>query len=472
MIRSLRAVAVLTLLACWLAAPVPARAESVDLGVITVKDKPLAESIRQRLVKGESFEALARSHSVGATAQRGGRLGIVPEERLRSEYRQALKGLKPGQPSAVVPTEEGYNLLVRFDQAPVAAASSAPPAAGATGRAPAPSLVAPAPAQAPASSQARPGQAPDSPQLAARMAVMAGLEEMTAGQMKASEAHLSKALGLNPREDSATFLLDVARGVQAGRVKPEAAKAFGEGFLRLFNGEDQESLANFRKAKQLDPKLWQATLFEANLLAGGGKVAEATGLLQQLLKENPNLARPHVTLGMIYQDQRQVDQAIEEYRKALAVDPELAEAHYLLGNLALALGKLEEAERELKAAVAADPYKEEAINGLGLVFGATGRSQDAEKAYKRALELNPDYAPAHVNLGNLYGSGGRLNQAVDEFTKALVLVPNLAAAHNGLATVFAMKEEWPAAIRHADMAVKLGLPVADVLMQKLAPHRK
>ncbi|CAO0820968.1 Tetratricopeptide repeat protein [Desulfarculales bacterium] len=451
MYRSLRVLALLLLAICWLAAPLPARAESVDLGVITVKDKTLAESIRQKLLKGESFEALARANSVGPTAQRGGRLGIVSEERLRNEYRQAAKKLKPGQPSAVIPTEDGYNLLMRFDQAPEAAAPKAS-AAGAP--------------------MARPGPAADSPQLAARLEVMAGLEKMTAGTMKASEAHFSKALGFNPCEDSATFLLEVARGALAGQVRPEAAKAFGEGFLRMFNGQNQEAVANFRKAKQLDPKLWQATLFEANLIAGGGKTAAATALLQQLLKENPNLARPHLTLGLIYQDQQQLDQAADEFKKALAVAPELAEAHYSLGNLALGRGQMEEAERELKAAVAADPYKEEAINGLGLVFGFTGRSQDAEKAYKKALELNPDYAAAHVNLGNLYGSGGRLNQAIDEFVKALNLTPNLAAAHNGLATAYAMKEEWPTAIRHADMAVKLGLPVADVLMQKLAPYRK
>ncbi|MBI5522532.1 MAG: tetratricopeptide repeat protein [Desulfarculus sp.] len=470
MTLSLRILGLALTLACWLAAPAPAWADNVDLGVITVKDKALAESIRQRLTKGEGFEGLAKAHSVGATAQRGGRLGLVPEERLRSEYRQALKGLKPGQPSAVVATEEGYNVLVRFDQAPPAAPApatakapaTAPPATGATARPSAPAPPAPA----------RAGQALDSPQLAARLEVMAGLEQMTAGRIKVGEGHLSKALGLNPREDSAAFLLEVARAALAGKVKPEAASAFAEGFIRMFNNQGAEALSLFGQAKKLDPRLWQAALFEANLLAGSGRVAEATALLQQILKENPGLARPHLTLGMIYQDQRQLDQAAEEFKKALAVDPELAEAHYRLGNLALAQGRWDEAEAALKATLAADPFKEEAYNDLGLVFGASGRPQEAEKAYKKALELNPEFPTAHINLGILYASGGRVNQGIDEFNKALALDPNLGFAHNNLATAFAMKEEWGKAIQHADLAVKLGVPVADVLMQKLAPHRK
>lgn len=470
MTLSLRILGLVLALACWLGAPPPARADNVDLGVITVKDKALAESIRQRLVKGEAFEGLAKAHSVGATAQRGGRLGLVPEERIRSEYRQALKGLKPGQPSAVVPTEEGYNVLVRFDQAPVAAPLpakapvAAPPAAGATARPAAPAPAAPAPA--------RGGQALDSPQLAARQEVMAGLEQMTAGKIKAAEAHLSKALGLNPREDSAAFLLDVARAALAGKVKPEAASAFAEGFVRMFNSQGAEALSLFRQAKQTDPKLWQAALFEANLLAGSGKTAEAKAILQQLLKESPGLARAHLTLGLIHQDERQLDQAAEEYKKALTADPELAEAHYRLGNLALGLGRWEEAEIALKATLAADPYKEEAVNDLGLVFAGTGRTQEAESAYKKALALNPEYPAAHINLGILYASGGRVNQGIDEFNKALALDPNLGFAHNNLATAYAMKEEWAKAIQHADLAVKLGVPVADVLLQKLAPHRK
>ncbi|MBI4800351.1 MAG: tetratricopeptide repeat protein [Desulfarculus sp.] len=472
MTLSMRIPGLVLAMACWLATTVPAWADNVDLGVITVKDKALAESIRQRLTKGEGFEGLAKAHSVGATAQRGGRLGMVPEERLRSEYRQALKGLKPGQPSAVVATEEGYNVLVRFDQAPPAAPATAkapataPPATGATARPSAPVPAAPAPASA------RGGQALDSPQLAARLEVMAGLEQMTAGRIKVAEGHLSKALGLNPREDSAAFLLEVARAALAGKIKPEAASAFAEGFVRMFNNQGSEALALFGQAKKLDPRLWQAALFEANLLAGSGRAAEATALLQQMLKENPGLARPHLTLGLIYQDQRQLDQAADQYKKALAVDPELAEAHYRLGNLALGLGRWEEAEAALKSTLAADPFKEEAYNDLGLVFAASGRPQEAEKAYKKALELNPEFPTAHINLGILYASGGRVNQGIDEFNKALALDPNLGFAHNNLATAYAMKEEWGKAIQHADLAVKLGVPVADVLIQKLAPHRK
>lgn len=474
-----RAWLIFMLLFCWLAVPLAAQAETVDLGVITVKDRNLAESLRQRLLRGEAFETLARGNSLGPTASRGGRLGLLPEERLRSEYRQAIRGLRPGQPSVVVATEDGYNILMRFDQAPlpaVAAAPAARPAPSAPARMPeaatqyrvsqtpaAPQAASPAPVR---------GALPDTPQMAARLEVMAGLEQLAAKQAKVAEAHFSRALGLNPHEDIATFLQDVAREAATGKSRPEAAAALAEGFMKMFDGEDESALAGFRRARQLDPNMWQAALFEANVVATKGQVGEATAILRGILKENPKLARPHLSLGMIAQDQRQLDQAAGEYRAAVAADPSLAEAHYRLGSLALSEGNYEEAERELKAALGFDPYKEEAFNDLGLVFAATGHLGEAETSYKKALELNPSYAVAHVNLGMVYVSSGRMDQGIDEFNMALSVDPTLAAAHNNLATAYAIRQEWDLAIQHADMAVKLGMPVADVLLQKLAPHRK
>ena len=77
-------------------------------------DKALAEKLRSQLLEGASFEALAKQHSVAPTALRGGRLGQVPLKRLRTEFRQALSGLPANQPSKVVPTEGGSNILMRF----------------------------------------------------------------------------------------------------------------------------------------------------------------------------------------------------------------------------------------------------------------------------------------------------------------------------------------------------------------------
>ena len=115
----LRLATILILAAFLLAFAGPSTAQSdekVNLGIITVKQKDLANQLAKELAKGASFETLAKRNSVGPASFRGGRLGKVPYSRLRSEYRAALEGLAPGKPSKVIPTEEGYTILMRFDQ--------------------------------------------------------------------------------------------------------------------------------------------------------------------------------------------------------------------------------------------------------------------------------------------------------------------------------------------------------------------
>lgn len=439
----------------------PAWAQEVDLGVITVKQKSLADTIRQRLLRGDSFESLAKNYSVGPAAARGGRLGRVPETRIRSEFKRALAGLTPGHPSGVVATEEGFNILMRFDAAPsLAAPAPAPRPQAAT----APTPLAPAPS--------RPPVAVDTPQLAARLEVMAGLEKLSLGELKPAEAALSKALGHNPSEDSAMFLLELVRAGLGGHLQTKALTSFAQGFLAMFDGRVDAALVSFRQARQADDRLWQATLFEANLLAGSGQAQKAVVILNDLIKQHPKAARAYVSLGMIKLDMHQVEEGVGYLRQALALDPNLAEAHYRLGSVALTQGDLEQAEQEFRAAVAADPYKEEAINDLGLVYASTGRSQEAEKAYLKSMELNPAYPAAHVNLGTLYAQTGRTNQAIDEFNKALALDDTLGDAHVNLAVTYTLRGEWEAAIKHADMAAQLGAELPKVLLDKLAPHRK
>ena len=74
--------------------------------------KARAESIRRRILGGESFEAVATEVSDDpATAEKGGQLGEVPAEAIDPQYRAALDGLEPGDVSDVVEDPEGFVIL-------------------------------------------------------------------------------------------------------------------------------------------------------------------------------------------------------------------------------------------------------------------------------------------------------------------------------------------------------------------------
>ena len=72
-----------------------------------------AEQARERVAKGESFDAVARELSSGQTAMLGGDLGCVSASYGigADELKKALESLKPGDLSQVIESPRGYHVL-------------------------------------------------------------------------------------------------------------------------------------------------------------------------------------------------------------------------------------------------------------------------------------------------------------------------------------------------------------------------
>ena len=87
------------------------RQDAIDLRIIVVDSATKADGIVQRLKNGEDFAALARESSIDPTSSDGGYMGKVDPSSLRSELRNAIKGVAQGQISEVVHLPSGYAIL-------------------------------------------------------------------------------------------------------------------------------------------------------------------------------------------------------------------------------------------------------------------------------------------------------------------------------------------------------------------------
>lgn len=76
--------------------------------------KKKATELREQILKGGDFAALARAHSGDATAESGGDLGYLHEGMMGGQAEEALKALKPGEVSELVRVLEG-EALFRLD---------------------------------------------------------------------------------------------------------------------------------------------------------------------------------------------------------------------------------------------------------------------------------------------------------------------------------------------------------------------
>jgi len=131
----------------------------------------------------------------------------------------------------------------------------------------------------------------------------------------------------------------------------------------------------------------------------------------------------------------QVDQAIADYKKAVAINPGSAEMQYNLGNAFAHQGNWADAIACYQAAVSTerDSVKAAKIrNNLGAALEKLGKSDEALEQFRQAVQINGNYPEAHCNLGRMLAQRGRRDEAVAHLREALRLKPGYEEARKQL----------------------------------------
>src|SRR5262245_1572980 len=105
----------------------------------------------------------------------------------------------------------------------------------------------------------------------------------------------------------------------------------------------------------------------------------------------------HNARGIELADRGWLDEAANEFRKAISLDPKSAHAHDNLATVLAEKGELQEALFEYVEALRADQESGTAAHYLASFLAAQGHDL-AVALYRRAIELEPDFADAHLNL--------------------------------------------------------------------------
>ncbi|MXW11369.1 MAG: tetratricopeptide repeat protein [Synechococcus sp. SB0668_bin_13] len=137
-------------------------------------------------------------------------------------------------------------------------------------------------------------------------------------------------------------------------------------------------------------------------------------------------------LGAALYQQGKLQEAIDYYKKALAIDPNSLD---ILNNLGAALyqqGKLQEAVDYYKKALAIDPNSLDALSGLGAALIQLGEAQEAIYYCKKALAIDPNFVDALNNLGEGLAQLGENEEAITILRKAISLSPGHPIAHKNL----------------------------------------
>jgi predicted O-linked N-acetylglucosamine transferase (SPINDLY family) len=150
---------------------------------------------------------------------------------------------------------------------------------------------------------------------------------------------------------------------------------------------------------------------------------------------NPGDPETSINLANVLQQKHRFDEAIDLYRRALAVRPDHPEAHYNLGRALQEKCDLDAAMEAYRAAIALNPKNADAFNNLGNALKNKGRAAEAIAAYQRALSLRADFPEVYYNLGKTFHDTGQSEQEIAAYRHALALRPQYPEAFNNLGNV-------------------------------------
>lgn len=153
-----------------------------------------------------------------------------------------------------------------------------------------------------------------------------------------------------------------------------------------------------------------------------------------------SLALRHYIMGAMYEDLGNIDEAIQEYKKALKVDRKTSVIHLNLASSYIKKNDIPKAIEELNLAVELDPGAIEPHAILALLYSSQNKLDLAAKEYEIALkcasQLEPDNTEIYKSLGQIYLQQGKLLDAENTYKLILDLDPNDASAHYYLANIY------------------------------------
>jgi predicted CXXCH cytochrome family protein len=273
----------------------PVRSEVVPrrlfLRMMVMDDRAKAASIREQLLAGGSFFALARANSIDRNSgMNGGFLGDLSADQLDPAWKDAALKLEPGEVSNVIEASGRFYILQRMPRNFREQAGEH---------------------YAKAMELRKQGKAQESaaellealkiyPQFLRALTYL-GVTYAEAGNPQAGAGILSVAIRLYPNDAGAHFNLGIAEG------------AMGK----------EDEIAEYKRTVEIDPDFVLAYLNWGSALYAKGQYAEAIQVYRKGIEVNPVLASLHYSLGLALQQVNEPKEAQTELGLARKIDPKV-----------------------------------------------------------------------------------------------------------------------------------------------------
>jgi tetratricopeptide (TPR) repeat protein len=136
---------------------------------------------------------------------------------------------------------------------------------------------------------------------------------------------------------------------------------------------------------------------------------------------------PHVMVGRIYMQKRELDKGLPYAKKAVELEPNGAEVNSIYAHMLEAAGRPAEALAHINRAMRLGPHPLPWWPWLqGLCLRQLRREDEAITAMRRSVALSPEWLAPHAFLVDVYVAAGRDAEARTEAREVLRLDPTFS----------------------------------------------
>jgi Tfp pilus assembly protein PilF len=220
-----------------------------------------------------------------------------------------------------------------------------------------------------------------------------GLKALDENRREDAASAFGKAVAADPKDYSAHFYLALAYSVM---------------------GKDAEGVAEYRKALELKPGLYEAELNAGMLLLRQKNPADALPLLADAVEQKPAEFQPRSYLAQAQLETGSLDAAEASYRRALELNPKSGTAELGLARALARQEKLADSAPHFRLAGDLDPALRDSLLELAGLYEKNHQPAEAIAIYREF----PDNVAAKQEMGRLMLESRQYTEAIPQLQAA------------------------------------------------------
>ena len=272
-------------------------------------------------------------------------------------------------------------------------------------------------------------------------------------------------------EDSGDFAAAAKAAEKAVAICPSSSAAWSLlGRARAQQQDCTGAAGAFRQAIALDSQDVWAMQNDAMCLRKQNRPEDAVEEFKRALAVEPRFGLAWLGLGQTYEEMGRTNDAVKCYQLAVANPIHRADELITLARFCQSRNWLEAAATNFEEAVTLSPSDAGLRIETGLVLGTLNRHAEAAQYFADAGRLAPDSGQAHFLCGLEWGKLGRPAEAEKEFQEAVRIWPDLVQARVNLGIALFQERKFAAASAAFEAALQRDPDNATALKYMQALH--